>query len=293
MRHAIALTAVALSIVGPIGVVAQSQGDVEAILARVAERLEEYYKRVQNVVCIEKTVVQPIASQVGPDGLAHTTESELRIEPDAADGDGGGEPQVVRVIRKVNGRPPRDKDKKDRARCLEPNPLSTEPLSFLLPAHRSENTFTYKGRGKGKDRDALLIDFKSVDGGARLELLESSKGIDGCYEARGSIPTQGRVWVDANSFDVLRIEERLTGPVDYHVSDSLRRRRNLGDQLVIERLDVAIRYKLVTFSNPDEAMLLPASISDVRLYRGGLQSMRVSQTFSDYQRFVTGARLVK
>ena len=118
-------------------------------------------------------------------------------------------------------------------------------------------------------------------------------GIEGCYEARGTIPTRGRVWVDAESFEVLRIEERLTGPVDYHIADKLRRRRNLGDQLIIERLDVAIRYKRVVFRDPDEAMLLPESIDDLRMYRGGIQSIRVSQKYSDYRRFVTGARLVK
>ena len=98
--------------------------------------------------------------------LARVTESELRIETDPGDGDGdsGGEAKVVRVIRKINGRATREreKDKKDRAGCTDPNPLSPEPLAFLLPAHRSEYAFTLAGRGKGKDRDLLLLDYKSV-----------------------------------------------------------------------------------------------------------------------------------
>ena len=49
----------------------------------------------------------------------------------------------------------------------------------------------------------------------------------------------------------------------------------------------------VVFRDPDEEMLLPESIDDLKVYRGGLQSTRRSQTFSDYRRFLTGARLVK
>lgn len=272
---------------------AQTPSNVGGVLARVGERIADYYKRVQNVICIEKTTVQPIGSSYGLDGLAVMTESELRIETEAEDGDGSGEAKVVRQIRKVNGRTPREKDKKDRIRCMEPNPLSPEPLAFLLPARRSETTFMLGGPGKGKDRDSLIIDFKSVPAGPRPELLEHSNGIEGCYEVRGSIPTRGRIWVEANTFDVLRIEEHLVGPVDYDVTERVRRRRNLSDLLTVERMDTAIRYKRVTFRDPDDVMLLPESIDHVSMYRGGIQSMRVSQTFTDYRRFVTGARLVK
>jgi hypothetical protein len=295
MRHPVHLTIVALSIAGTVGVVAQPHGELETVLARVGERIAEYYKRAQNVMCIEKAVMQPIGWNFGPDGLARITESELRIEPDTEDGDGGGEAKVVRVIRKINGRVPRerDKDKKDRSGCTDPKPLSPEPLAFLLPGHRSENVFALAGPGKGKDAGSLLIDFKSAVAGPKAELVEAANGRDDCYEGRGAIPTRGRVWVDAQSFDVLRIEERLVGPVDLRVSEKLRRRRNLPDQMIIERLDVMMRFKRVAFQDPDEVLLLPETIEDLRIYRGGLQSARRSQTFSEYRRFVTGARLVK
>ena len=82
----------------------------------------------------------------------------LRID----DGEAGGEARVVRDIRKVNGRVPRDKDKTNRDGCTDPNPLSDEPLAFRLPAHRSAYQFKSAGLSKDRNRPAVLIDFASV-----------------------------------------------------------------------------------------------------------------------------------
>ena len=117
-------------------VTAQAPPDIETLLARVGERIADYYKRAQNVVCIEKTMVQPVGYDYAPRGFARVTEYELRVEAGRRRRDGATR-KVVRQLLKVNGKPPREKDKKDRAGCTDPNPLSTEPLAFLLPAHRA------------------------------------------------------------------------------------------------------------------------------------------------------------
>ena len=50
--------------------------------------------------------------------------------------------------------------------------------------------------------------------------------------------------------------------------------------------------RAIAFHDPDETMLLPESIDTLMIVRG-MQSYRMKQLFSDYHRFVTGARLVK
>jgi len=104
---------------------------------------------------------------------------------------------------------------------------------------------------------------------------------------------RGRVWVDATSYDVLRIEQRIAGPGDVRVSPALQRKRNLPASIVVERYDTTIRYKTITFADPEEALLLPESIETLFVYRDGLESSRRRQEFSNYRRFVTGGRLVK
>jgi len=269
----------------------QTSASVEDLLTRVSDRIAEFYHRAQNVICIEKSTVQPIGFNYSPDGFARTVESELRVEPGD---DAPGEVRFVREVRKVNGRQPRERDQKDRDSCTDPNPLTTEPLAFLLPSHRSEYRFVAAGQGKDRDREALLIDFTSVGGNHRSELVEDPKGREGCFNwSEDGVAVKGRIWVDARSYDVVRVDQRLGGPVDLRVSEKLQRRHNFGSWLVVERLDVTIRYKTIAFSDPAETMLLPESISMLVVNRGGLQSTRRNQTYSDYKRFVTGGRLVK
>ena len=73
----------------------------------------------------------------------------------------------------------------------------------------------------------------------------------------------------------------------------IQRRYHLPSWVVIVRDDVTIRYKTVAFSDPDEVMLLPESIHSFTVIRGGLQSTRRHQMFSDYKRFVTGGRVLE
>jgi hypothetical protein len=52
-----------------------------------------------------------------------------------------------------------------------------------------------------------------------------------------------------------------------------------------------MRYKAVSFTDPDETVLLPESILSVTVLRSGLQSARRTQVFSDYRRFLTASRI--
>jgi hypothetical protein len=67
---------------------------------------------------------------------------------------------------------------------------------------------------------------------------------------------------------------------------------NLPGWIVVDRFDWVIRYKPVTFENPDETLLLPASIEQLALLHGA-QSNRKTQVFSNYRRFLTAGRVVK
>ena len=278
-------------VLGAATVMAQAPPDVETLLARVSDRIADYYKRAQHVVCIERTTVQPVGRDYSPQGFARVTEYELHVEPDA--NDESAEAKVVRELLRVNGKPPREKDKKDRAGCTDANPLSTEPLAFLLPAHRSEYTFVSGGFGKGKDRNTLILEFTSGKPEGKGEITEDPRGHEDCFTWSLPVVVKGRVWIDADSYQVARVEQRMAGMADLTVSTKLQRKHNLDRNVVVERHDTIIRYKTIPFHDPDEAMLLPESIDTLIVVRGGLESMRSRQTFTDYRRFLTGGRIVK
>ena len=272
-----------------VGASAQAPLPVEVLLERVGQRIERFYRQAQNIVFTEKSVVQPIAAGFGVAGFARSTESELRIQP-SADGDDAAD--VIRELLKVNGRPPREKDKKDSKACLDSNPVSPEPLSFLLPGHRANYSFKYAGFGKGKDANALVIDYTLREQGTP-ELIEDPEGRKDCFHFSLPGTFRGRVVINATSYEVLRIEQHLAAPADMRVGLPLQRKHNLPDRMVVERYDITIRYKLIAFKDPEEELLLPESIDILDMYRGGLESHRRSQVFSEYRRFLTGGRVVK
>jgi hypothetical protein len=269
---------------------AQALPGIDVLLTRVADRIEEFYRRAQHVICIEISRMQPIGSNYAPQGFIRTVESQLRVEADG--GDAAADATFMRDIQRVNGRAPRDEDKRNREGCTDPNPLSTEPLAFLLPAHRSEYRFVSAGLGKERNRPAFLIDFASVERTSDLELIEDKEGHDDCFDWMGPLAERGRIWVDADTYDVLRVERSVSGPIDVRVPPRIQRRQGLGMRVVLMRNDTTTRYRTVAFTNPDEVLLLPESIDSTILVTGGLQSMRRSQVYSDYRRFITGSRVV-
>ncbi len=262
-------------------------------MTRVAERVAEYYRRAQSVICVERSTVQPIQSNWTAEGFPRTVESELRVESEFADGDTPPKARVTRNVRRINGRAPRARDDKDRSGCTDPNPLSPEPLTFLLPDHRHEYLFTKVAEGREKDRAALVIDFTSADRTSRPELIEDERGHDDCFDWTGPVATRGRVWVDARTHEVLRVDRRLHGPIDVRVPWKLQRSHNLPPWIVVERDDLTLRYKPVPFTDPDEILLVPESVESLTLVRSALQSARRTETFSDYRRFLTTTRIVK
>jgi len=291
MRTAFALPLAIGVVVATSSVAAQAPPDIDELLTRIGARISAFYERAQHVICLETSTVQPIDRTFSSQGFSRIVESELRVEADG--GDAAGEATILREVLKVNGRVPRDKDSKDRSGCTDPNPLSTEPLAFLLPAHRREYSFRLAGVGRDRNRSVFLIDFTSADRRSRAELIEDPAGHADCYDWVGHVASRGRVWVDTKTFDVVRIERGLPAMLDVTVPSKIQQRHQLDNEVVIDREDTTIRYRTVAFTDPDEELLLPESIETVIVARGGLQSTRRTQIYSNYRRFVGDARIVE
>ena len=260
--------------------------EVAALIARVSERVSAYYERAQRLVCTERSTVVPIGDPGGVPVFARTVESELRVETE-----GILDPRITRAVQRVNGREPRERDRDDRSGCTDPTPLSTELLAFLLPGQRDDYRFTSVRDGREGGRAAYVIDFTSARRDSKPELIEDEYGHDDCFDWTGPIAVGGRLWVDAETHDVLRLDRYLRGPTDVRVPPRLQTRYRFPPWLTIDRDDMTLRFKPVTFSDPDETMLLPDSIESRTVVRTGLQSIRRTQVFTNYRRFLTSSRV--
>lgn len=261
--------------------------DVPGLLARVGQRVEQYYARAQSIVCLETVKLQPLAADFSAEGV-HVRQLvyELRVswEP-ATDDHTAPEAKVMRELVKVDGRAPRSGDEPG---CLDPKPVSTEPLEMLLPARQRDYAFTWAGTGHTDHRDSLMLDYKATTVGQPSVTFKGE-----CISVELPGRNRGRMWVDAASGDVLRLDEGLTGMYEFRLPKE-HALPNGPTSMLIERADSSIRYQTVTFHDPEETVMLPASIQTLTIIRNsGSPRVRMTQTFSNYKRFMTGGRIVK
>jgi hypothetical protein len=104
---------------------------------------------------------------------------------------------------------------------------------------------------------------------------------------------RGRIWADPETSEILRLDEGIIGLVDITIP---RKQQRPGGStfMTIERADSSIRYRRVTFTEPDETLVLPSSIETTTIIRNsGSPRTHISQTFTNYRRFVTGSRIVQ
>jgi hypothetical protein len=286
--------AVAICLVAAVQLQADEAGpaaDLAAVLQRAGERVQFFFARAQSIVCLEIVRLHALSSSWSSEGLGRTVESELRVSWDAPeDGTPSTEAQTLRRLLKVNGREPR---KNDWNNCTTPEQQTreTQPLSLLLPGERLKYSFALAGDARLDGRPAIMVDYQLLTE-VSVE-SETVAGRDDCisFDFEGGL--RGRLWVDAESYDVLRLDQRLSEMVEIPLPREVTRRANVPRYWTMERWDTSIRFKPVTFENPDETLVLPATLSSLRVTRGaGTPRLRTVTEYKNYQRFLTAGRIV-
>jgi hypothetical protein len=262
------------------------EGELSRTLALVGQRLEGWYGRAQRVVSRETVTIQPLRADLAPAEPPRRLTFDLRVGWEI-DPDGASSAPVASVVRQAVSAGAQSRGRDRDPGCMDPKPVSPEPLALLLAERRHESEFSLAGRGRVDNRPALLIDYRGIPGTpARVTWTGECVSI--------SLPGQsrGRVWVDAATHDVLRLDERLVGEFSLPVPrDQVR--RGAAPTMVIERAESSIRYRPVRFEDPTEELLLPAEIQTFTVIRGvAMRRVRMTQRFSEHRRFLTDSRLV-
>jgi hypothetical protein len=257
----------------------------DAAVTRIGAYVERYYARAQSIVAEEAVSVQPLGRDLSLDGFARRLTYELRLEWNPAADPGEDPAKVTRLLLAINGRPPREGEEPG---CLDPHAISPEPLAFLLPDRRHKFRFTAAGLTRLEGRAAMLIDYRSIAPEPPVATWD-----DECASIELPGRSRGRIWADPETAEILRFDEGLTGMVDVPVPWR-QQRRGSPTHMTIERADTSVRYRRVSFTDPDETLLLPAAVETVTVIRNsGSPRTRITQTFSKYRRFVTGTRIVQ
>lgn len=274
---------------------AASAGQREDPAAKLAEvlrstgaRLERWFSRAQTVISTEAVSIQPLGPDMAPDEPPRRLMFELRLawDPDRLGPFGVSDVAVLRQLLTVNGRSPRTSDARDPG-CMDPKSVSAEPLTMLLPARLPESRFSLAGETRVRGRAALMIDYQG--GGTREPDIVWTRD---CVTVSLPGRSRGRVWLDAESYDVLRVDDRLTTRFEFDVPREFVR-RGAAPSMIIERADSSVRYARVEFDEPRETIMLPESVDTVTVIRGtATQRVRIIHRLSNHRRFLTDSRLV-
>jgi hypothetical protein len=263
-------------------VAAQSTGDP---VTRLGRYVESYYTRAASIVTEETVVVQPLSRDLGNDGFPRRAVYELRVEwnPDAATA--AERATAVRELIKATG--PALFDPGDE-RCGDPPSITPEPLAFLLPGNQREWNFVLGRPGRMAGRTAMVVDYTRREAHPPQVVSDHD-----CLFSDLSGQTAGRLWADPATAEIFKLEERLLGMVDVKIPKALQK-KGKPTEVTYERMNSEVTYKRVPFTDPDEELLLPATIETVQVYRSenGPSRLRITQTFTNYRRFVTESRLV-
>jgi hypothetical protein len=262
-------------------------------LVRVSRYVEAYYARAQSLMVEETVMVQPIQRDLSPDGFARSLAYDLRFEWAPGQGDEKPRVQIVRELLRANRRPAKAGDE---PKCLDPAPVTPEPLEFLLPGHHDDYVFSGGTPTLLDGQPAILLEYTPRSSGTPKATLDpKGTGDKECISMDVPRRFRGRIWIDPGTAAVRRIDETLMGPTDIPLPKEVLRRSGFGGGLYITlmRSDSTVRYSPVAFSDPEETLMLPTEIENVWItIAGGARGVRMTQQYRNYRRFLTESRIV-
>ena len=232
---------VAVAVVPPGRPVAASQaanpGSLGDLLGRVSRYVHWYYTRAQSLMVEETVTVQPIRADLSPDGFSRRLLYDLRFEWTP-----GSHREAARRRRAATA--PREQPAGAAGaepKCLDPMPVTPEPLEFLLPTHHGDFEFIHAGPTQFEGRAAVLLDYKPRSSGTPTAKVDP-KGTNDMECVLLDVPRRfrGRIWVDPDTDAVLRIDETLIGPTDVPVPRKAE--RSFSRFITLMRSDSTVRY---------------------------------------------------
>lgn len=270
-------------------------------LARVLEKLGESVARYQSDLfsitytetILEERLKRDLRAREGR-AKEYVFENVVLREP-AKDARDETRVRGVRRLRSEDGKPaePGKPYVQRRNKCgggESPSESYGDPLTFLLPKNQPNYEFADEGETAVDGRAARVVRFvPRGQGGPKVV----SKG--DCFWA--TVPHEGRVWVEAESGDVLRLEWRIIEPYEFESPRAMnvgRLRFGPKRKLKYERMETVTRFRRVEFKDPAGTLLLPSSSETLRVIGGARRPRtRTTRAFKDYRRFVSDVKIVE
>ena len=260
------------------------------ILRRVGESIERYETGLFSLAFTETLGREELDKKLLPKGRPKVyVFDDLILRqtlPDRREGTYAG---GTRHVKTIDGKPGKQL-KEGPFTCGEPNSSYGDQLSFLLPKFQGDKLFSYEGETEMRGRRMFLI-------GAfpRVRCEPEAVWKDKCFHINGEYRL--KIWVDAENFDVLRLDAQLIEGVEFKSPRTVSvgfARVGPKHKLRLERSDLTYLFRRVEFKEPGQTLLLPESAESLTIIEGaGKPRIRVRQTYGDYRRYVSDVKVIE
>jgi|GEM_PF-1767388 len=264
--------------------------ELNNLLNQVRARIQQYHQALFNIAVTENVSQQELRADATPKGKSRAMVYEsIILHHRSSASQQEGAPVITRTLKFVNGKPAKESEPASRSKCVNTNPPPAygDPLSFLLADGPVKLIYAYAGETELEGVRTAVVTATPPPVADPIQIIMK----DNCFRLSRGLQTAATIWIDPKTFDVLQVKwqlaESFTGKIPAGVAKVgflplFRPRR----QLTYEKSDFMIRFRRVTFQNPEQTLLLPASSESVSIMKGaGIAGFQTITEYSRYRRF--------
>ncbi len=194
-------------------------------------------------------------------------------------------PRLARRLKTIDGKP-------SKKRLGPEINFAVTSLSFLLPEGRGPLQFTLEGEEAEAGRKLYRIRILSPgEGEPRVEWKSRVVG----FRFRVVAPYVYMIWVDAETFDVLRLESHLAAPFEFDGPRAFGFGR-LGPtpHFKYAAQDYLVRFRRQQFKDPEQTLLVPEYAEWVTVIEGASKPRtRATLRLSNYRRYRSDVKIIE
>jgi hypothetical protein len=262
-----------------------SADELERILERVSEGVARYQTGLFSIAFTEtlrrEELREDMTAKKSKEYVFDTV--VLREELSAEEDD--YYPRPVRRLKAIDGKP-------SKKRLGPEINYFVSSLGFLLPKHRDPLQFTLEGEKTEAGRKLYRIRILSPgEGEPRVEWKSRVVG----FQFRVVAPSVYMIWVDAETFDVLRLESHLAASFEFDGPGAFGFGRfGPSRHFKYAAQDYFVRFRRQQFKDPEQTLLVPDSAEWVTVIEGASKPRtRATLRFSNYQRFRSDVKVIE
>ena len=257
---------------------------LERILARAGEAVARYQAGLFSITFTETLRDEELNKEMTPKKSREFVFETVVLREALSENEEDFDPKSLRRLKIVDGKPAK------KGRRAPWYGYNVQSLGLLLPQYRKLYEFTLEGEERFEGRPAYRI--RMLRAGEGEPRVEWHGGLGG-KSFTVFLPTVFTIRVDAETYDVMRVESHLAAPFEFESP------RAFGPVGPSRRLRYAVQdyvadFRRQQFKDPEQTLLVPVAAEWTNVVEGASKPRTHSTLrFSNYQRFRSDVKVIE